>query len=176
MAQEAPEAQTEDKTDPYGVSHRHLGGLPSELFDKILFEINSIRDLAHFIATARFAYQHFQGSKAGRPFPGPAKRAGPGARPRPIRLAGRAGGRGGGGGYVKWFGEGLHSIPRLPTRLPTRQSHSQSSGQRNALHLWRHAGFCLWDRKRVEALKGLSMFRGELYTGWVLNRSIERDD
>ncbi|KAK4118232.1 hypothetical protein N657DRAFT_667272 [Parathielavia appendiculata] len=60
MAQEAPEAQTEDKTDPHGVSHHHLGGLPSELFDEILFEINSIRDLAHFIATARFVYQRFR--------------------------------------------------------------------------------------------------------------------
>jgi hypothetical protein len=56
MAQEAPEAQT----DPHGVSHHLLGGLPSELFDKILFEINAIRDLAHFIATARFVYQRFR--------------------------------------------------------------------------------------------------------------------
>ncbi|KAK4245972.1 hypothetical protein C7999DRAFT_42579 [Corynascus novoguineensis] len=74
-----------------------------------------------------------------------------------------------GGRYVKWFGEGLYSIP-------WRQSHSQPSDQSNALYLWRYAGFCLWDRKRVEALKGLSMFGGELYTGWVFNRSIKRDD
>ncbi|AEO53747.1 hypothetical protein MYCTH_2122615 [Thermothelomyces thermophilus ATCC 42464] len=447
MAQEAPEAQTEDKTDSHGVSHHHLGGLPSELFDKILFEINSIRDLAHFIATARFAYQRFRlqrravlfrvlqnelgpvladarflfvfpysdptdqvryiewlhlmadvyhgmlrggNTEDGMPIQGDAlphleelkalcrtlhqinfiadmyitarlasfDRGGgggtpataplsplerrrlvrsfyrrqilsnawaatrrpkhwthedtaaisnssthqgeqlgllgtlepwemqqiehadvfitrlclalvhhsprtadgaPGIPPRqfdelfahlhrldqflqthrgvakraardlaaamelahcsrlrdeyvnpyqmiPLRLAWQADratsfpdpvrdkwDRDGlvvpyvgdgldlapygwldalGGRYVKWFGEGLYSIPRLPTR----QSHSQSSDQSNALYLWRHAGFCLWDRKRVEALKGLSMFGGELYTGWVLNRSIERDD
>ncbi|KAH6843251.1 hypothetical protein B0I37DRAFT_215034 [Chaetomium sp. MPI-CAGE-AT-0009] len=61
MAQETPEAQTEDKTDPGSVSRdHHLDGLPCELFDKILFEINTIRDLAHFIATARFVYQRFR--------------------------------------------------------------------------------------------------------------------
>ncbi|KAK4148467.1 hypothetical protein C8A00DRAFT_38964 [Chaetomidium leptoderma] len=75
------------------------------------------------------------------------------------------------GRYVNWFGEGLHSIPWLPTW----QSSRQSSDQFNAVNLWTNAGFSLWDRKRVEALKGLSMF-GELYTGWVLNRLIERDD
>ncbi|KAK4243136.1 hypothetical protein C7999DRAFT_44983 [Corynascus novoguineensis] len=64
-----------------------------------------------------------------------------------------------GGRYVKWFGEGLHSIPWLPTR----QSHRQSSDQCNAMYLSRHAGFCL-------------MFWGELCTGLVLNRLIERDD
>ncbi|KAK4247009.1 hypothetical protein C7999DRAFT_32589 [Corynascus novoguineensis] len=270
MAQEAPEAQTEDKTDPYNVSYHHLGSLPSELFDKILFEINSIRDLAHFIATARFVYQRFRQIDHADVFitrlclavvhhsPQTADGA-PGIPPRqfdelfahlhrliqflqthrsvaeraahdlaaamelahctrlrdeyvnpyqmtPLRLAWQADratsfpdpvtnkwDRDGlvvpyvgdglylapygwldalGGRYVKWFGEGLYSMPRLPTG----QSHSQSSDQGNALYLWRHAGFCLWDRKRVEALKGLSMFGGELYTGWVFNRLIERDD
>ncbi|KAL2192305.1 hypothetical protein P885DRAFT_73118 [Corynascus similis CBS 632.67] len=52
-----------------------------------------------------------------------------------------------GGRYVKWFGEGLYSIP-------WRQSNSPPSDQSNALYLWRYSGFCLWDRKRVEALKG----------------------
>ncbi|KAK3293728.1 uncharacterized protein B0H64DRAFT_444970 [Chaetomium fimeti] len=75
------------------------------------------------------------------------------------------------GRYVKWFGEGLHSLPRLPTG----QAHGQPSEQNDALYHWRHAGFCLWDRKRVEALKELSMFEGQLYTGWTFNRSVERD-
>jgi hypothetical protein len=70
-----------------------------------------------------------------------------------------------GGRYVKWFGEGLHNLPRLPTGQtgPGRPSDRQF----DALHRWRHAGFCLWDRERAEALKGLGMFGGELYTGWV---------
>jgi hypothetical protein len=70
-----------------------------------------------------------------------------------------------GGRYVKWFGEGLHNLPRLPTGQtgPSRPSDRQF----DALHRWRHAGFCLWDRERAEALKGLGMFGGELYTGWV---------
>lgn len=74
--------------------------------------------------------------------------------------------------YVKWFGEGLHTLPWLPTR----QGHGQPSDQSNALYFWRHAGFCLWDRKRAEASKELSMFGGELYTGWVLDHPIKRDD
>jgi hypothetical protein len=72
-----------------------------------------------------------------------------------------------GGRYVKWFGEGLHSLPRLPTG---QTGSTPSSRQANALELWRHAGFCLWDRERVEVLKGLRMFGGELYTGWVFTR------
>lgn len=32
---------------------------------------------------------------------------------------------------------------------------------------WRYAGFCLWDRERVEALKGLDMFAGQLDIGWT---------
>lgn len=56
MAQDAPEAQTEGKTY---LAHR-LGALPTELFDKILFNIDAIRDLAHFITTARFVYRRFK--------------------------------------------------------------------------------------------------------------------
>jgi hypothetical protein len=41
----------------------HLGALPPELFDKIFFELDTIRDLANFIVTARFVYHRF---KAGR--------------------------------------------------------------------------------------------------------------
>ncbi len=75
------------------------------------------------------------------------------------------------GRYVKWFGEGLHSIPWLPRW----QSNKQSLDQFNAWILWRDAGFSLWNRKRVEALKKLSVF-GALHTGWVLSRLIERED
>lgn len=56
MAQDVPEAQTEGKAS---LAHR-LGALPCELFDKILVNINAIRDLAHFITTARFAYRRFK--------------------------------------------------------------------------------------------------------------------
>ena len=75
------------------------------------------------------------------------------------------------GRYVKWFGEGLHSIPWLPAW----QSDRQSSDQNDALILWRDAGFSLWDRTRVEALKKLGVF-GALRTGWVLNRLSEPED
>lgn len=62
MAPEAPEPQTKNKTNPDMdvISHSHLGGLPPELFDKVLFEINAIRDLAQFIPTARFVYHRFR--------------------------------------------------------------------------------------------------------------------
>lgn len=36
-----------------------LGTLPPELFDKIILELNTIRDLANFVFTARFAYHRF---------------------------------------------------------------------------------------------------------------------
>ncbi|KAL2171811.1 hypothetical protein VTG60DRAFT_1508 [Thermothelomyces hinnuleus] len=38
----------------------HLGALPPELFDKIFFELDTIRDLANFIVTARFVYHRFR--------------------------------------------------------------------------------------------------------------------
>ena len=58
----APEAH---KTNPDMdvISHSHFGNLPPELFDKILLEINAIRDLAQFIPTARFVYQRFKAQK-----------------------------------------------------------------------------------------------------------------
>ncbi|KAL2175394.1 uncharacterized protein P884DRAFT_262602 [Thermothelomyces heterothallicus CBS 202.75] len=37
----------------------HLGALPPELFDRIFFELDRIRDLANFIVTARFVYHRF---------------------------------------------------------------------------------------------------------------------
>ncbi|KAK4038992.1 hypothetical protein C8A01DRAFT_37042 [Parachaetomium inaequale] len=41
----------------------HVGALPPELFDKILFELESIRDLANFIATSRFVYRRFEAQR-----------------------------------------------------------------------------------------------------------------
>ncbi|KAK3899254.1 hypothetical protein C8A05DRAFT_37142 [Staphylotrichum tortipilum] len=74
------------------------------------------------------------------------------------------------GRYVTWFGEGLHSIPWIPVW----GSHEKSMVQFMTVHLWRYAGFSLWGRERVEALKGLSVF-GKLYTGFVFNRLNGRD-
>ncbi|KAH6842364.1 hypothetical protein B0I37DRAFT_196155 [Chaetomium sp. MPI-CAGE-AT-0009] len=71
-----------------------------------------------------------------------------------------------GGRYVRWYGTALPQIPWLPL---------WSTGGGCVDHvlfieLWRLAGFALWDRKRVEALKRLSRFEG-LQTGFVLDRS-----
>ncbi|KAK4150282.1 hypothetical protein C8A00DRAFT_46286 [Chaetomidium leptoderma] len=38
----------------------HLGALPPELFDKTFLELDTIRDLANFIVTARFVYHRFR--------------------------------------------------------------------------------------------------------------------
>jgi hypothetical protein len=38
----------------------HLGALPPELVDKISSVLDTIRDLANFIATARFVYHRFR--------------------------------------------------------------------------------------------------------------------
>ncbi len=41
----------------------HLDALPPELFDKIFFEIDTIRDLANFVVTARFVYRGFRAQR-----------------------------------------------------------------------------------------------------------------
>ncbi|KAL2130695.1 hypothetical protein VTI74DRAFT_6082 [Chaetomium olivicolor] len=38
----------------------HLGSLSPELFDKIFFELDTIRDLASFVVTVRFVYHRFK--------------------------------------------------------------------------------------------------------------------
>ncbi|KAK4245959.1 hypothetical protein C7999DRAFT_42570 [Corynascus novoguineensis] len=38
----------------------HLGALPPELIDKLFFELDTIRDLANFVVTARFVYHRFR--------------------------------------------------------------------------------------------------------------------
>lgn len=72
------------------------------------------------------------------------------------------------GRYFSQFGECLHTI----SWLPPWQSDRQSAQQGKTLRLWTHAGFSLWDRKRVEALKELPMFK-PVYTGWVFSRLVE---
>ncbi|ROV90504.1 hypothetical protein VMCG_09803 [Cytospora schulzeri] len=68
-----------------------------------------------------------------------------------------------GGRYLNWFGEALYSRPRVI---------SQPANDGNHLHypveLWRSAGFTLWDRRRVEALKELTVLT-VLQTGWAVN-------
>ncbi|KAL2139589.1 hypothetical protein VTI28DRAFT_4961 [Corynascus sepedonium] len=41
----------------------HLSALPSELFDRIFFELESVSDVTNLAATARFAYRHFNSRK-----------------------------------------------------------------------------------------------------------------
>ena len=72
------------------------------------------------------------------------------------------------GRYFHQFGECLHAI----SWLPPWQSDRQSAQQGKTLNLWTHAGLSLWDRKRVEALKELPMFK-PVYTGWVFSRLVE---
>ncbi len=69
------------------------------------------------------------------------------------------------GRYVRRYGEGLHSIPWMPEwKITAENSHHRSS-----LDVWRYVGFAMWDRKRVEALKGLKIFEG-MCMGWMLSQ------
>ncbi|KAK4134146.1 hypothetical protein BT67DRAFT_449731 [Trichocladium antarcticum] len=65
------------------------------------------------------------------------------------------------GRYVRWYGEGLIHIPAL-------LSWENRERRLGMIDLWRGAGFALWDRKRVEALKRLRRFEA-LQTGWALD-------
>lgn len=65
----ASKARTENNTRSHVVSRNHLGHLPPELFDKIMFEIDTVSDLAHFIATARFVYHRFRVQRRAVLFP-----------------------------------------------------------------------------------------------------------
>lgn len=71
-----------------------------------------------------------------------------------------------GGRYVRWYGAGLDVIPLWPppVSMAWEREHTYF------LELWRLAGFALWDRERVEALKKLTRFE-HLKTGFVLDRS-----
>ncbi len=52
------------------------------------------------------------------------------------------------GNFVNWYGESLHDIPRFVLMYGAKDLL-----RRRTCLLWRCAGFALWDRDRVEALK-----------------------
>jgi hypothetical protein len=70
------------------------------------------------------------------------------------------------GRYVQWYGSGLTAIPWLPPW----ESREKDWAHTSHVSSWRHAGFALWDRDRVEALKRLKRFE-TLQTGFLLDRS-----
>jgi hypothetical protein len=70
------------------------------------------------------------------------------------------------GRYVHLYGAGLCEIPWLPPWGNSEKHWAYTC----IIELWRLAGFTLWDRKRVEALKRLSRFEA-LQTGWIVDRS-----
>ena len=68
-----------------------------------------------------------------------------------------------GGRYANWFGEALSSIPWAPA------PDDDTAGARyNSSELWRDAGFALWDRGRVEAIKEELGWLSSLRTGWAV--------
>ncbi|KAG7291476.1 hypothetical protein NEMBOFW57_001495 [Staphylotrichum longicolle] len=72
------------------------------------------------------------------------------------------------GHYVHWYGSGLSSI----RWLPPWESREQDWAHTSLVSRWRHCGFALWDRERVEALKRLKRFE-VLQTGFLLDRSLK---
>lgn len=72
------------------------------------------------------------------------------------------------GYYVNWFGEGLLAIPWVP-------QYENWDTRSTPLLLGRGAGFALWDRWRVEAIKGLDLF-SSLQTGWDVYNKEELPD
>ncbi|KAH6843292.1 hypothetical protein B0I37DRAFT_384133 [Chaetomium sp. MPI-CAGE-AT-0009] len=70
------------------------------------------------------------------------------------------------GRYTCCYGQGLSAIPWLPPW----ESSEKHWVHNCLLDLWRHCGFTLWDRERVEALRGLKRFEA-LQTGFLLDRS-----
>ncbi len=70
------------------------------------------------------------------------------------------------GRSVRWYGSGLTTIPWLPPWESREKDWTHTS----LVSSWRHAGFALWERERVEALKMLKRFE-ILQTGFLLDRS-----
>ncbi len=70
------------------------------------------------------------------------------------------------GRYTHCYGPGLSEIPWLPSWEDSEKRWAYISN----IELWRYAGFALWDRKRVKALKRLRRFEA-FQTGWLLDRS-----
>ena len=68
------------------------------------------------------------------------------------------------GCYVNWFGEALHS----EVGTSSYNSLELSLARHDSLELWTAAGFALWDRWRVEAIKELDQTR-QLRTGWIVH-------
>ena len=71
-----------------------------------------------------------------------------------------------GGRYVRWYGAALCDIPWLPFWGSIEKEDEHTA----AIDLWRFAGFALWDRERVKALKRLGRYE-VFQTGFVLDRS-----
>ncbi|ROV93965.1 hypothetical protein VSDG_06234 [Cytospora chrysosperma] len=68
------------------------------------------------------------------------------------------------GRYLNWYGEALDSHPRI---TPVPRDDESPPPLHRSLNLWRSAGFTLWDRRRVEAMKEVNRFK-TLQTGWAL--------
>ncbi|KAI1138652.1 hypothetical protein F5Y05DRAFT_46134 [Hypoxylon sp. FL0543] len=67
------------------------------------------------------------------------------------------------GHHVNWFGKALHSeVAKTSYNTP-----ELSLARLDNLELWTAAGFALWDRWRVEALKELDQMR-PFRTGWIV--------
>jgi hypothetical protein len=69
------------------------------------------------------------------------------------------------GRYLNWYGEALDSHPRI---TPVPGDDDSPPPLHRSLNLWRSAGFTLWDRRRIEAMKEVNRFK-TLQTGWALN-------
>ena len=67
------------------------------------------------------------------------------------------------GRYVNWFGEGLDSVPSLRPGNEDMFRQRFINGE-----LWRGAGFSLWDKSRVEAIKRLDWLKS-VRTGWIMH-------
>ncbi|KAL2138916.1 hypothetical protein VTI28DRAFT_6048 [Corynascus sepedonium] len=70
------------------------------------------------------------------------------------------------GRYTHCYGSGLTIIPWLPPW----ESKEKEWAHTSLVSRWRHCGFALWDRERVEALKRLKRLEA-LQTGFLLDRS-----
>ncbi len=68
-----------------------------------------------------------------------------------------------GGRYANWFGEALSSIPWAPAL-----DDDTANARYNSSELWRDAGFALWDRRRVKAIKEEVGWLSSLGTGWAV--------
>ena len=68
-----------------------------------------------------------------------------------------------GGRYANWFGEALSAIPWAPA-----PDVDAIDARYNSSELWRDAGFALWDRGRVEAIKEELGWLGSLRSGWAV--------